>query len=652
MTSLVGRQSRTARRALLASLGLALLIGRADGATAAEAQTRVALVIGEGAYQGVPALANPPNDAADVAAALKSLGFQVTVGVDLDQAKMTQAIADFGKSAAAADVSLLYYGGHGLQVSQHNYLIPVDARFHSIDDIPKHTVLLDDALSVMNKGKGVRLVFLDACRNNPVKDASIPLKTGGLAKVNGATGFLIAFATQPDNVALDGAGRNSPFAQALLSHVAEPGASIASLMIKVRNDVIAATGGQQVPWDESSLTQQFFFAGEGQAGVSPETLLWQLAASQRDAHLLSIYLAQYPKGAHAADARALSLEIGDQGPKQPQTGGPEDELWALALSTRERSLVDLYLVRYPHGAHAEDARNLLSSLKAAESAARDPATECEKLATHPHDETANVQGVDFDTLAAHASAAIDACTAAVQAHPQLPHYLALLARAEAAAERYDEAVADYRKAADAGDGRAMTSLALLLEAGDHVPKDIKAAYALYEKAAQQGVADAAINLAVALYEGKTVPKDEKRAYALLKAAADQGSARATYDLAELVKGGFGDKSQDALALYRQAAELGEPKGFRGAAILLDQGIGRGKDPAGAAQSLLRCVASDDGQCLSELTGARQLWSIDCVKAMQATLKSASYYAGPIDGRSGANLSPALKQVRQFGLPKA
>ncbi len=229
----------------------------AAGAATARAETRVALVIGNGAYRSVAALANPPNDAKDVAAELGALGFKVTVGEDLDQATMERKIADFAKTAASADVSLFYYGGHGLQVAAHNYLIPVDAQLHSEEDIYRHTVAFDEVLKAQEQGHGVHLIFLDACRTNPLKDAPASAHTEGLARVGNAAGFLIAFATQPDNVAFDGAGRNSPFAQSLLGHLATTGQDISSMMIEVRKDVIAATGGSQIPWENSSLTRQF-----------------------------------------------------------------------------------------------------------------------------------------------------------------------------------------------------------------------------------------------------------------------------------------------------------------------------------------------------------------------------------------------------------
>jgi TPR repeat protein len=640
---------RRARRLGLVAVALVLV-----AVAPAWAEKRVALVIGEGGYRSVPELANPPNDARDVADALKSLGFAVALGVDLDQARMQQAIDDFAHTAATADVSLFYYGGHGLQVAARNYLIPVDAQLHSVDDIDKRTIRLDAVLEGLAKANGVHLVFLDACRNNPLKDLNVALRTSGLARVGDAAGFLIAFATQPDNVAYDGAGRNSPFARALLGHVATPGTDVSSMMIAVRRDVIAATGGAQIPWENSSLTRQFYFAGETAGDSSPEALLWRLAGGERDPALLSIYLERYPDGAHVADVRTL---LGELGPS-PKPSAPsaradvEDLLWRLALSGRESRLIELYLARYPGGAHAREAQALLTSLRDGQSAADDPGLVCERLATHPHDETASTPGVELPALRADAAAAIGVCAQAAAAHPEIAHYTALLARAEAAAGRMDDAYAHYRKAADAGDARAMYSLGLMLETGDHAPKDLKTAYALYEKAADRGLADGAINLAVALAEGKGVDKNLPRAYALLQQASQAGSARATYDLAEFAERGYGGKTADALELYRRAAEFGFAKGHHTAAALLDEGrAGVAKDPTAAAAELLSAVAADSGESIADLTGKTQNWSPATIKALESRLAAAGYYSGPINGKSGPALGPALRQWRLLGAPE-
>ena len=591
--------------AILAALLLATL--------PAMAESRFALVIGNGAYQAVPELVNPPNDARDVAGALKSLGFKVTLGVDLSQAEMRRAVAAFTADAAGADVSLFYYAGHGLQLDGHNYLIPVDARLQGVVDIERRTIPLDEVLGDLKKAGGIHLVFLDACRSNPFAGSGVALPALGLARVGKLPGFFTAFATQPDNVAFDGAGRNSPFARALLGHVATPGLDISSMMIGVRNDVFAATGGQQIPTDELLLTRQFYFAGNAPAEDTSETRLWRLAGGERDPNLLAAYLDRYPEGPHAADVRSLLAQAGKSARAlTPAQGAVENLLWSLASSGRQARLAELYLARYPDGAHVEDAKALIASLRAAQATSSSPELACERLATHPHDATASVNGVEMVDLQRNVRAAIEVCKEAAALHPEVAHYTALLARATVAAGDYDEAYALYRKAADANDTRAMVSLGLLLETGDHAPKDLKAAYALYEKAADRGSADGALDPAVALTKGKGIGIDIRRAVALLRKASDSGSPRATYDLAALASNGAGGKPADALELFRRAGAEGYPQGYRAAAVLLDEGRGVPRNSDAAAEDLLRAVDADAGEAVAELTARTQkLVARDC-----------------------------------------
>ena len=618
----------------------------------ARAESRFALVIGNGAYKHVPALSNPPNDAEDVAATLKSLGFKVTLKLDLDLAAMQRAIDEFALESVDADVSLFYYAGHGLQLAGRNYLVPVGAELRKLDDLATRMVALDPVLAELGKGRGLHLVFLDACRNNPFAGAGVALPAPGLARVGKLPGFFITFATQPDNVAFDGRGRNSPFATAFLAHLATPGADISSMMIAVRNDVFAATGGQQIPADKSLLTKQFYFAGATAAEETLETQLWRLSGKDRDPNLLQAYLDRYPDGPHAADVRSLLSGAGNAAATTAQSQGDvETVLWSVARSERRASLAELYLARYPNGPHVDDAKALIASLRAAEQESSSPEFACERLATHPHDATASVNGVEMESLKKNAEAAIQFCSQAAAAHPQVAHYEALLARATFAAGRYDEGIALYRKAAEANDVRAVVSLGLLLETGDHAPKDLKAAYALYEKAAERGSADGALDLAVALIKGKGIDVDIPRALALLEKASEDGSARAAYDLAALVASGVGGKpAGEALELFRRAAAEGYPEGYRAAAVLLDEGRGVAKNPSAAADDLLRAVAADAGEARAELTGKTQTWTAETIRQLQARLKSAGYYAGPIDGKSGGGIGPALTQWRLLGGP--
>jgi uncharacterized caspase-like protein len=229
----------------------------------AHAADRVALVVGNGAYVNANALPNPVNDASDMAAALRELGFETIAAINLDKAGFDQRLRDFARMLRGAKTALFYYAGHGLQVAGKNYAVPVDARLESAADLTVETVDLDQVLSVMQADDNrVNLVFLDACRDNPLARSfarSLPATralavNSGLSALDAGRGTLIAFATAPNKVALDGQGRNSPFTGALLRHIRTPGLDIAFVMRRVTADVEAQTGGAQIPWVHASLT--------------------------------------------------------------------------------------------------------------------------------------------------------------------------------------------------------------------------------------------------------------------------------------------------------------------------------------------------------------------------------------------------------------
>jgi hypothetical protein len=234
----------------------------------ASAAKRVALIVGNTRYTNIPVLTNPANDARDMADALKSLGFEVFLGLDLDKRAFDLKVRDFALALADADAAVFFYAGHGMQVAGQNYLIPVDAKIESERDLDFDVVRLDLVLKQMELDRDGKtsIVFLDACRDNPFTE-TLARSMGsrgiavsrGLAEVQTGVGTFIAFSTQPGNVAADGSGRNSPFAGALKRHIVDHGQNLTSLMIAVRKDVLAATKGKQVPWDHSALLADFYF---------------------------------------------------------------------------------------------------------------------------------------------------------------------------------------------------------------------------------------------------------------------------------------------------------------------------------------------------------------------------------------------------------
>jgi hypothetical protein len=256
-------------------LVLAVLLGICVPASA----QRVAFVVGNGTYANANALPNPANDAADMASALRDLGFEVIAATDVDKAMFDQKLRDFARLLRGARMALFYYAGHGLQVAGKNYAVPIDARLESAADLSVETVDLDQVLSVMQADENrVNLVFLDACRDNPLTRSfarALPstraVSVGtGLSALDAGRGTLIAFATAPHKVALDGRGRNSPFTDALLRHIRTPGLDIAFVMRRVTAEVEKASGGSQIPWVHASLTTDVVLKpGDGVAPTPP-----------------------------------------------------------------------------------------------------------------------------------------------------------------------------------------------------------------------------------------------------------------------------------------------------------------------------------------------------------------------------------------------
>jgi Caspase domain len=234
---------------------------------AALASGKVALVIGNGAYQHATPLPNPPNDATDMAAMLEGLGFTVITGNDLTQADMVKKVGDFEEAARDADVTLFFYAGHGLQVNGLNYIVPIDAKLERASSLQFETIESNVILSSMSGNGRTAIALIDACRNNPLSrsfsrslGATRSAAVGqGLAAPNmAAGGMIIGFATAPGDVAADGEGRNSPFTKALLKNMVTPGLEIQQMMTRVKADVYAETKEAQEPWHNTSLRSDVY----------------------------------------------------------------------------------------------------------------------------------------------------------------------------------------------------------------------------------------------------------------------------------------------------------------------------------------------------------------------------------------------------------
>lgn len=252
---------------LLIIAAMLLSIGTAFAAITEQSGRRVALVIGNSVYKTLPSLPNPANDVEEVASTLRAAGFDVTIGVNVDRIGLEDTVRRFLRSTSNAEAGLIYYSGHGIQVGGQNFLVPVDATLETPYDVETQTMPLDLILNHLKQNSRVQLIFLDACRNNPFNAQKFWMAeklepvgaTRGLARIDSDLGSLIAFSTEPGQVALDGTGALSPYSESFIKRASEPNKEIRQVLTDVRRDVIAMTNGKQVPWENSSLMDSFYF---------------------------------------------------------------------------------------------------------------------------------------------------------------------------------------------------------------------------------------------------------------------------------------------------------------------------------------------------------------------------------------------------------
>ncbi|AMJ62799.1 caspase family protein [Bosea sp. PAMC 26642] len=320
---------------ICALLGLAAQLAVAPAAAAEE--RRVALVVGNSAYRNAPALPNTVNDAQDMAASLRKVGFEVVDGVNLDKRGMDEALTRFARLAHDADAVMFYYAGHGLQFNGENYLVPVEARVVDEVSVQYETTRLNDVVTALGFAKGVKIMVLDACRNNPFvgqlarKQATRGFAVGnGLAPIARAQGMVTAYATQANDVAADGSGRNSPFTAALVQEIQQPGLEIATMFRRVQKVVYDATGGRQTPELSLSLLGDFYINRE-----ETDIDVWRKIRASDDSALLNGFIQRFPTSFFTVDARTRLDLI-----ERRLTEQNDRERIALQFAARERQLLE------------------------------------------------------------------------------------------------------------------------------------------------------------------------------------------------------------------------------------------------------------------------------------------------------------------------
>ncbi len=545
------------RRFWIACILAALWLAPAAAQNQNSGDRHVALVIGNFAYQHVPRLANPGNDATLIASNLHQIGFALVGGAvqeNVDKATFDKLVQDFGRAIQGADVALFYYAGHGMQVDGKNWLVPVDANPTRPQDLAFQMEDADLVLQQMN-GAGTRLnlVILDACRNNPFTMLGSRAVQGGLAQMQAPEGTMISFATQPGNVAQDGSGADGPYATALAASIRQPGLDIFHVFNRVGLTVKRATDGAQQPWVSSSpIDGEFYFTPSETATDTVAALPDPLATATVE---------------RVADAtRTASAAVRPAEPQPPAASAPSGTPPAHDPAARLTELRSLAAQGNPDA----EIDLGLAYLKA-EGVSRDDAIARQWF------ERAATQGV-------------------AQAQ-----YLtgAMLERGRGGARSYAEALQWYRRAADQGYPPAEVALGRFYGRGLGVTRDVAQRTTWYRRAADHGNPIGQWAMGNFYQNGDGVERDMTMALAMYRSAAKRGFVPAEARLGSIYQHGVnGVRRDDAEALhwYRLAAAGGSPIGLNGLAAYYRRGILVPRD-YGQAIRLFR-QAADKGSPLA------------------------------------------------------
>jgi hypothetical protein len=520
MTGRIGIVSRMIFAAFLLTAGLA---------PAAHAEKRVALVIGNSAYQTVPKLPNPDNDARLMSDTLLSLGFFVVGGgarLDLDKDGFDAALNEFSKQLVGADVALFYYAGHGVETHGLNYLVPVDAHPQDEADVFSQLIGISDILDRLEKsGTRINLVLLDACRDNPFRDRGVRSTTGGLAQMPAPIGTLISFATQPRSVSLDGDGGHSPYTRALVAAMQRPGAGLFKTFNEVGLAVQKATAGQQLPWVSSSpISGNFYFAGKLEPAPANAPISPGVPAPPAPLQMVRFSPPDDPLRQNIInDCDRLAAMPDDTG-HTPDIRGVEVEKINVAAAT---SACNEAMQQYP------DVPRFVF--------------EAGRVATARKDFAAARRFYDRAAAAGYAMA--------------LNNIGIIYEGGEGELANYVEAARWYQKAVDAGEPIAMINLGWLYEQGQGVKRDYVAARRLYEAGVKIGVTAAMNNLGLMYMKGEGGPRDYAEAQRLFEQGAAMGNDACMNGLGVLYYDGDGVPRDRKVARqwYEKAAALGNPE---------------------------------------------------------------------------------------------
>ncbi len=603
---------------LVRILLLGLVFGTLALADAFAAGGRVALLIGNQNYQNVSSLANPHSDIALMASALKEAGFDSVETVeDVNLRGLQLALRNFEDQADGADVALVYYSGHGMEMNGRNYMIPVDAVLKSDRDVEDETMELSRLQRSLEGARRLKLVILDACRDNPFS-ATMTRTIGtrslgkGLAKVEPeAPNMLVAFASRAGTVALDGEGVNSPFALALAKYLVEPGLDIRIALGKVRDAVIELTNRQQEPFVYGSLggsrvvlnIKEVNINLDGGSGQSTAAADWENIRDLADSELLSAFLERHgsdPVYRILAEKKMKMLE------ETQKTGSqrPDDIAWEAVRGSSDPSAYLRFLERYPNSAHRRAAELEVTALQpaavAGQSALSPARRDCYLMAAEPG-AVVGYSGVTFKRI--DPQRALTACAQAVNENPDDGMLVDFLARAQDAGKSYEEAKLNYEKAAALGNMYAMTNLGWFYIYGTGVAPDGPRGRSLFEEAAKAGNPFAQNSLAWLYREGRGgLDKDPAQALKWYKQAAEQGFSLAMTALGHIYREGDGVDQNYVTSLnwYQKAAEAGDIDAMSALGFAYQNGLGAPKDYGVAKSWFEKAAQAGDAYAMASL----------------------------------------------------
>ncbi|WP_181708511.1 caspase family protein [Chthonobacter rhizosphaerae] len=542
--------------ATLAAVLLLTVAGHASG-------RKVALVLGNGSYAAAPALPNPLNDARAVARMLSDVGFEVTTGYDLSADQMRRSVRDFEQTVSGASIALVYYAGHGIEVGGTNFLIPVDAELKRDTHVEDEAIPLTRILDAVAEAETLRLVLLDACRDNPfanrIQRSGAKRSIGrGFAPIEPATYTLVSYAAEAGFTAEDGDGEHSPYARALLETLPTPGLEVNFVFRRVNAAVREATGGRQQPVFYGSLgTEEVYLVpGEPKTVARDPAADFKAAQAVGTADAYRAFLEHHPDGFFADLAResmvklervqvaAVTADPAVANDALPENASLEEIYWR---TIRDSVLADdfrAYLARFPDGAFADLAKARLDALSRADEvnalAGAPAGTRPEKAALRQaamaRADRLPVNMLQYGLIALGFE--VDTVTGVLDRNTRKAarSYQASIGAEQTGVLTAQQKVDLLLAAASVGDSHAQTAVGFMTAQGVGLDVDYRLARIWFERARRQGNPYGALNLGVLVRDGLGGHPDRSRARSLFAEAAENGVEEAKVALRSLEGG--------------------------------------------------------------------------------------------------------------------